>query len=120
MSDNATADPGKNWRAEVYRYEMDPFAKEFLAGLADSATLGVRTVGHVVVSGALLSIHGTTAVVKGCVDTTHQDTLDANGHSVRAADGPNANWRYVELATLSKTPDGWRVTSVDSQLDNGC
>jgi hypothetical protein len=120
MTDQASADPSKNWRTQVYKYEADPYAADFLASLTDAANQGIRTVGHNRVSGVMESLSDDTAIIRGCVDTSHQDTVNQAGKSVKAADSPSSRWKYTETATVKNTPAGWRLTKLDSDFSNEC
>jgi hypothetical protein len=120
VADEATANPKKDWTGTVRGYFADPFAAEFLQTLDTYRTQGWRSVGHTRVAANFSKLNENTATLSGCVDTSHVDVLNASGQSIKTAEGPGFHWRYVETATISLTPSGWRLVAVQSDFAKQC
>ncbi len=120
ISDQATANPSIDWKTSLSRYMADPFLSQFLDSLHQNAQKGLRSVGHVSVVAEVKTMSPTSATIIGCVDTSHQDTIDKQGRSVVVANGPGAYWRYVEVATMKLIDDSWRLSSVNPDWNTKC
>jgi hypothetical protein len=120
ISDSAFSSPHKDWSLEVKRFAAAPVATKVLDEISDLASTGLRSVGHISVSAVVTSVRPTRIDLRGCIDTSGMDIIDASGHSVKAASGPGAYWRYIQTVSLIPDPgsaEGWVVS--DFVTDNG-
>jgi hypothetical protein len=81
---------------------------------------GAHTIGHVEVEGVLTQADTNSATVRACIDTSHQQTVDSQGHSIDASNGPGTYWRYVEIAHMKLVGDRWLFASSEAHRDQTC
>lgn len=109
-----------DWTKQISEFMVDPFKSEFQQGLLDDAEKGIHSVGHVTVTASLVDVGASEASLRGCIDTSHQSRVDANGHTVKVGNGPNAYWRYIEVAHMVREGSTWKLASVDSHWNESC
>jgi hypothetical protein len=88
ITDEAYADPTKDWEPTIRKYIADPRAVQVMKTAAGFATDQVHTTGYTQVAAVVTDVKGSgdgaKVSIDACVDSSAGDLVDATGHSVRA------------------------------------
>jgi len=118
VTDEAYADPTKDWEPTIRKYIADPQAAILLESLHSLASKGLHTTGSNKVDAAVTAVQGAgdgaKVTVAACVDSSGGDLLDAHGNSVKASlpVGP----RTKQSGNVYKYADkdgGWLLSEVN-------
>jgi len=88
VTDEAYADPTKDWEPAIRKYIADPRARQVLKAIASLAADQQHTTGSSQVTAWVTAVEGSgdgaKVTIDACVDSSGADLLDVNGHSVKA------------------------------------
>jgi len=88
VTDEAYADPTKDWEPTIRKYIADPRASQVLTVIGKFAANQQHTTGNTQVTAVVTAVEGSGDGAKisidACVDSSAGDLVDATGHSVRA------------------------------------
>lgn len=88
VTDEAYADPTKDWEHTIRQYIADPRARQVLKAIQSLAADQEHTTGTSQVTAWVTTVEGSgdgaKVSIDACVDSSGADLLDATGHSIKA------------------------------------
>lgn len=73
LSDQASADPGRDWSAQVSEVAAGTSADAFLKELASLSKRGLHTTGRTTIEGTVTKVEPALVYLTGCVDVSSTD-----------------------------------------------
>jgi hypothetical protein len=121
LINQAGADPGRDWTAEISAVTSAVAEVQLNEALAQTAARGQRTSGESTISPTVLSAEPGVVVIRDCVDSSGADFIDANGKSIKAPDVEGSYYRHVASAQIIQVQDGtWRVAFTTDDWTTKC
>lgn len=120
ISDDSLAQPKKDWAQEISKFATGVAATKTVSAAAQFAADNIRAVGHATVATAVVTVSSVKIGLRGCIDTSGVDVLDAHGKSIRAASGPGGYWKYIETADLIRVDGVWKVSIFSPDAGTPC
>jgi hypothetical protein len=125
FDDQAWQNPQRDWSGEITRWAAGTLEKNFLSDMSLAKKRKIRTKGTGSIVGAITKIQAGTVTVAICADSSHIDTLGADGKSIKAPNQPGTFWRSPGTIKVSKfqTADpthAWLVTSMVIDHQKSC
>src|SRR5664279_2977375 len=117
ITDEAYADPTKDWEPTIRKYIADPRASQVLTVIGKFAANQQHTTGNTQVTAVVTAVEGSGDGAKisidACVDSSAGDLVDATGHSVRAplSVGPRIK-QSGYIYKFAEKDGGWLLSEV--------
>lgn len=118
--DQAVADPGQDWTAQLAAVAIGPEYDQALKDFSQTAAKGQRAVGTTHVEPVVTKVEPALVTVTACVDKSNTDFLDANGNSIKAPDSPGSYFRHVSVAQVGQFDTRWLVTNTTDDWYQTC
>lgn len=118
--DQAVADPGQDWTAQLAAVAIGPEYDLALKDFAQAAESGQRAVGATTVEPVVTKVEPALITITACVDKSNTDILDSSGNSIKAPNQPGSYFRHVSVAQVGKFDTKWLVTNTSDDWNKTC
>lgn len=114
LSDQALADPGRDWTQQVSAVANGTAADLFLSDISALAQAGRRTTGWTEIEASVTKVDPALVHLTGCVDVSGTDVLDSEGQSVKVPNGPGTYERFPTTTQVGQVHSGAWLVTVDT------
>ena len=119
--DQALAEPGKDWSAEINQYATGTEADSSLAYLKQLAAAGQYASGSTGISPRVTKVEPALITITDCVDKTDNGFFDKSGQSIKAPDVSGSFYRHPSEIQVGQYVNGqWLVTLTTDDWTKTC
>jgi hypothetical protein len=119
--DQALAEPGKDWSAEINQYATGTEADSSLEYLKQLAAAGQYASGSTGISPRVTKVEPALVTITDCVDKTDNGFFDKSGQSIKAPDVSGSFYRHASEIQVGQYVNGqWLVTLTTDDWTKTC